>query len=1069
MSKPASALVAILFTDLVGSAEPSADAGDEEAQRIARIHHDLLAEAAASHGGAEVKWLGGGLMVSFPSATEALRAAIAVQQAAHQPVQGERLSIRIGLNSGEPLRDAADYFGTHVMVARRLCERARIGQILCSDLVSGALAGQPGFVFSDLGPLELKGVPKPVVAYEVRYEAVAGEGGLTTQLPLVGRDTELGRLSGRLAEAAAGGGGLAMILGEPGIGKTRLMDELSEQAWRDGAFVLRGGCFEAEWSPPFAPFAEALGAHVATARPEELRADMGPGAAPIAQLVPAVREALPDVGEPPPLQPDEERFRLLDSVASFLLARSRRAPLVVCLDDLQWADKGTVAMLRHVARLAPRGRVLVVGAYRDGEVEKTQALVDALGALRREVEYDRVKLEGLDPRGVSALLSALGGGQEVEDKIGRAWARETEGNPLFVRELLTHLVEEGHVYRDDKGRWASDRPLRELGVPEEVREVMGRRLARLSETARKFLGAACAFEGSFEFDVVLVVADLDEDDALDAVDEALAAQVLQSAGGTESYVFTNGLLRQSLYAEVSPTRQARLHRKVAEALEANYGDNPTPAQMGEIASQYHRSRGRGGAERGVAPALVAAAHAEANGAHEEAARFLQMALDLCPDGDARRLRILGRLGMALTWALRFDEAVAVATEAAEAIAAAEGPEAAANFLSEVAYACAMAGSWPHAWALAPKGLDYAGTKRDVAWARLLMFDHQRREAEDTEYPGIPLDTPERAEAAGLLRAARLDPMGPAPMEAVFASRDEALSSANILVLGYWYGDLAGALPLLMAEVEKALAKGQLARAARTQAFVSFTQAGLGRFDEMRDAMEQTEALAARLGMPVPSILQAKETIALATDEGLEELAGAVTPLTAKVIPALAWLQGGFYAWITRIAARLGQTDEALRCLGLLAPWLERAPAWTVGFPLIASHAAEALWVLERLDHVELIEGALREKVVAPDFRSPMVDGRLALARLCALTGRHDEAASWFSKAREVLTEQGARPLLAIVDYDEALMYARRNEPGDAETARPLLEAARSQFESIGMNGWIRRADELAAQLKERLG
>jgi hypothetical protein len=240
-------------------------------------------------------------------------------------------------------------------------------------------------------------------------------------------------------------------------------------------------------------------------------------------------------------------------------------------------------------------------------------------------------------------------------------------------------------------------------------------------------------------------------------------------------------------------------------------------------------------------------------------------------------------------------------------------------------------------------------------------------------------------------------------------------------------------------------------------------------EEVRDTMDRTEALAARLGMPVPTILQAKEIIATATHEGLEELDAAVAPLTAKVIPALAWLQGGFYAYRARIAAHLDQPDEVLRCLGLLVPWLERAPAWTLGFPMLTSHAAEALWVLDRHDHLELIERALREKVIAPDFRGIMVDGRLALARLCALTGRQDEAISWFAKAREVLTEQGALPLLAIVDYDEALMYSRGNEPGDAEAAQTLLQPARAQFEAIGMNGWLRRADELAAQLKERLG
>src|SRR2546423_7382352 len=165
------------------------------------------------------------------------------------------------------------------------------------------------------------------------------------------------------------------------------------------------------------------------------------------------------------------------------------------------------------------------------------------------------------------------------------------------------------------------------------------------------------------------------------------------------------------------------------------------------------------------------------------------------------------------------------------------------------------------------------------------------------------------------------------------------------------------------------------------------------------------------------------------------------------------------------AAHCGRTEEAIANITGLVPWLEHAPAWTVNFNLTVGNAVDVLWVSERLDHVEVIEQALREKVIVPDFRSPMVDGRLALARLCALTGRHDEAVSWFAAAREALAEQGARPLLAICDYDEALMYARRGDPGDAALARPLLDAARRQFEAIGMTGWIPRAERLS----ERLG
>ena len=142
------------------------------------------------------------------------------------------------------------------------------------------------------------------------------------------------------------------------------------------------------------------------------------------------------------------------------------------------------------------------------------------------------------------------------------------------------------------------------------------------------------------------------------------------------------------------------------------------------------------------------------------------------------------------------------------------------------------------------------------------------------------------------------------------------------------------------------------------------------------------------------------------------------------------------------------------------PAIERAPGWALNYTRIACDAAETLWLAERTDHIDVIERNLREKVIAPDFRFVMMDGRLALDRLCALQGRYDEAAEWFTKARAVLDEQGARPLRAIVDYDEALMYARRGAPGDAERARPLLDAALRQFRTLGMPGWIRRAEAL---------
>jgi class 3 adenylate cyclase/tetratricopeptide (TPR) repeat protein len=1061
VGEPTSGLVTLLFTDLVGSTELLARAGDEDAQKILSSHHHLLNDVVAEHGGHEVKWLGDGLMVAFPSAADALSCAIAMQQAARRPVGGVDLQIRVGLTAGEALRDATDYFGTPVVTAKRLCDRAAAGQILCSDIVAGLLAGRPGFVFASVGELELKGLPAPVPTYEVTYEAELYSP-FSAEFPMVGREAELARLTERLRSAVNGRGGLVLLAGEPGIGKTRLAEEVAARAERDGAYVLWGRCFEGDWAPPYAPFAEALAPHVAVAAPDELRADIGPGGGSLAQLVPKIRDVLPDLATPPPVPPEEERFRLLDAMAGFLVARSRRAPVLLVLDDLQWADRSTVALVRHLVRFAPRERILILGAYPDADLDRSHPLSELLGVMAREAGYDQLHLRGLEPAEVTQLLGALGG-HAVEENVGAAWVRQTEGNPFFIMELLRHLIEEGTLFQGPDGRWTTTKPLLELGIPERIREVVARRLARLSKAANQLLQAGAAFDGTFRFAVAARMADLPEMEALDALDEALASRLLVSAGSDETYAFVRTLIRQTVYAEFSPSRQIRLHRRAAEALESVAGDDGWATRAGEIAVQYHRSRPLGNAERGVEPALAAADLAQAAGGHDEAASLLRLALDLVPSGDERRPRLLGRLGIVLAWALDFDGAVRVASEAGDAIAEAETKQAAAEYLSDAAYVCVTAGSPTHAWDLAGVGLTYAG-ERNVAWARLVSLDSERAAAEDPNHPGIPIDSVERRESARILREAHLDPLGPGPMEGIFDSRAEALESSNLIVLTYWCGEVARCLPRAEAETEEARVAGRLARAARGQSLVSVCHSVLGSLEAAKAALAGALALADRLGRPVPFVINGREQLALALNEGWDELAAMTAPLRQARPPALAWAQPWFDSFVARAAARGGDTDEAMACVDRLVQYLQRAPAWALGVPLMADAPVEVLWLLERADHADAIERALREKVVGPDFRFPGMEGRLGLARLCALTGRHEEAAEWFAEARVVLKEQGARPLLAVADHDEALMYARRGGPGDVERARPLLSHARDQFESLGMTGWIRRAAELSGVL-----
>ena len=200
---------------------------------------------------------------------------------------------------------------------------------------------------------------------------------------------------------------------------------------------------------------------------------------------------------------------------------------------------------------------------------------------------------------------------------------------------------------------------------------------------------------------------------------------------------------------------------------------------------------------------------------------------------------------------------------------------------------------------------------------------------------------------------------------------------------------------------------------------------------------------------------------MAMDEGWDHPMENVGPGLGEG-PVLARYRAIIHAARARTDARMGRTREALRMLESLLPALEQAPAWAENYVRLACDLAETLWLVDRTDHIEIIERNLREKVIAPDFHYPMRDGRLALARVCALQQRYDEATDWFAKARTALDEQGARPLRAIVDYDEALMYARRAAPGDRDRAGPLLDAALAQFRALGMPGWIRRAEALQA-------
>jgi class 3 adenylate cyclase len=341
-------VVTLLFSDLVDSTVHLQQVGDEAGAHLFQTLHKLLGDAISAHGGDELEWLGDGVLAAFQSTADAVRCAIDIEQSARRPLAGRKFEIRIGIHLGEVLRRDSGYFGTPVVTARRLCDLAASGQILCSRLVADVLSSRQAFSFRDLGALKLKGIAAGVEACEVVYERI-DLAGMFNRTPFVGRAAQLERLSAALQNAERGRGSIVLLRGEPGIGKSRLLEEFCDHSKERGAIAVRGACYDGgESQAPYGPFAEAI-VEYARLAPTNFAQLVAKCAAILSRIAPSILDSM-EVPELPPADKEEERFRLFNAVSQFFADASQEAPLLLVLDDLHWADRGTAAMLGHVAR-----------------------------------------------------------------------------------------------------------------------------------------------------------------------------------------------------------------------------------------------------------------------------------------------------------------------------------------------------------------------------------------------------------------------------------------------------------------------------------------------------------------------------------------------------------------------------------------------------------------------------------------------------------------------------------------------------------------------------------------------
>ncbi len=648
----------IVFTDIVDSTPLSVRKGHDGYEALRRAHFDCLRMAASVHQGMEIKSTGDGLVFAFTSAAEAVACAIRMDRAVDWSArrEGESLRIRIGASSGETNRDSGDIFGHCVVEAARLCAAAAPGEILISGLVRGLIRGLD-YKLRFVGDLALKGLGEPVPAYAVEWtpreeadDIVALPRRIASQpkLGLFGRARELALLNQCWTLAREGRRQLVLLGGEPGIGKTRLGVEAAHIAHKNGAVVLFGVCDESV-GQPYRPFAEALEHYLTHAPDEVIVQHVREHRADLARIAPALTSRMPGLPDPRRADTETERYLMFEAVVGLLAVASQQRPIVMILDDLQWAGAPELLLLKHIVRSATPMRLLIIVTYRDTELAQAPQLAALLADLRRESDIERIALRGLDEEGVVSFISAAIGHEldDAQTDFARVICRNTEGSPLFVEETLRHVVQPGVAFGkgvDDAHAFAPQG----LGIPEGVKEAIGRRLGRLSEQTNKILTLAAVIGLEFDLPLLTRLAGMPEDDVLDAIDEASAAAlVTETHSSPGCYAFTHMLMRAALYEALNTTRRARTHERVGLALE-HLAVHESGHRIDELARHWLAAASVGDASKAVRYAHKAGDQALARLAFEQAADYYEQALALVPkqgrEADALRCDLLVALG-----------------------------------------------------------------------------------------------------------------------------------------------------------------------------------------------------------------------------------------------------------------------------------------------------------------------------------------------------------------------------------------------------------------------------------------
>jgi tetratricopeptide (TPR) repeat protein len=496
--------------------------------------------------------------------------------------------------------------------------------------------------------------PRTPISWQFSLEETARKGGVCSPAPLlhrddryfsstflrqtrfVGREGERARLRHYLDQVLTGVGAVVLIAGTAGVGKTRLVEEFSLEAV-NGVLILRGACYDRTDPVPFVAFVEMLEAAISASNLASIRDTLGDDIAEIARLLPQLRRLFPDTGAPLELPPEQSRRFLFNAVARVLARMSTKQPLLLLLDDLHWADEGTLLLVSHLGQLVSKMPVLIVGTYRDFELQPARPLAKVIDELIRGHALDQLILSGLPMPAVAKMIEALGG-REPPDQVTSLIHSQTEGIPFFIEELFQLLVEQDRLL-DENGEFRRCLKLDDLNVPRNLQLVIGRRIARLSDGAQKVIDKAAVIGRAFTFELLQESSGVGADSLLSWIEEAETAGLIDSTLQYPAvhFRFSHELVRQTVISALSTARRQRLHLNIAEALELLH-PNDLEEHAEDLAYHFRSAGAAAEPARAIRYLQMAGKKAQRNSAFKEAQQSYDQALallSLLPDSAER--------------------------------------------------------------------------------------------------------------------------------------------------------------------------------------------------------------------------------------------------------------------------------------------------------------------------------------------------------------------------------------------------------------------------------------------------